>query len=151
VLFGVPDMSSNWQDDLLKLALITTEPSISVDPGIRRTEVTEVIKKGPSALQAATRRFEMIKNQYHIISVREVARADDDPDDIVSYYYNSSNLRSYIGCNSANAVDAKVQPLVDANLTNILMPATHDMLALRQPGQAAFDIILNAITESRKG
>lgn len=75
MFFSVPDMFTSPQDTLLRLALTATDASDNEDS--QRAEVTGAIKKGPSALQTAAMRFEMIKHQYHIISVRKVAAAVD--------------------------------------------------------------------------
>ncbi|GAP92934.1 putative ankyrin repeat domain protein [Rosellinia necatrix] len=126
VFFNTPEILHRLQDDILRLALVSTDSGDRGGPDIRHAEVTEVVNKGPSAVQAATMRFAMIKDQYRIISITEVAPADDK--------------NSYI-----------VQPELNNSKITILMPATHDKLPLRRPMQAALDAILSATQESRKG
>ncbi|KAI1147881.1 hypothetical protein F4825DRAFT_455013 [Nemania diffusa] len=102
VFFSVPDMFTSPQDTLLRLALTATDASDNEDS--QRAEVTGAIKKGPSALQTAAMRFEMIKHQYHIISVRKVAAAVDQ--DRVSIQ-NSSVRDSNVSV-SMPEVDGKI-------------------------------------------
>ncbi|KAI0400670.1 hypothetical protein F4802DRAFT_476525 [Xylaria palmicola] len=128
VFFGVPDMLSSWEDDLLRLALETTDRSVNERPGIpgsRWGEMTEAINKGPSALQAATMRFEMIKNRYHIISVRELPPGCDDGVEIRNVSKDGLHF-------------------------DMLMPSTNNQLPPMQPENAAFQNILSSTQKPRK-
>ncbi|KAK4095827.1 hypothetical protein N658DRAFT_89361 [Parathielavia hyrcaniae] len=75
VLFGTPDVSSDWDDVLLKLVLATNSDSGSTpDQGEAHTvqrSIRELVQRGPSALKACSLRYEMIQKQYKTICIFE--------------------------------------------------------------------------------
>ncbi|KAI0102609.1 hypothetical protein GGR51DRAFT_574067 [Nemania sp. FL0031] len=93
--------------------------------GVQRRGLTEVIHKGASALQAATFRFEMIKNEYQIISLHEVPPTEIGG--VVENHLNKDDLS-----------------------LNILVPVAGGKLPLSQPIDTAFEAILRAIGQPRK-
>lgn len=73
VFLGVPSLSHDWSTVLLKLVLATTEiynPEPE-DFQCRQTELSEVVRRGPAALIAASSRFQILERQYKTITVAE--------------------------------------------------------------------------------
>ncbi|KAF2967459.1 hypothetical protein GQX73_g6087 [Xylaria multiplex] len=145
VFFDVPGMSGSWEHDLLKLVLATTDSNEGGDRNIGQAELAEVTGKGPSALEAVTLRFGMIKSQYQIISLCRVEPASGD-----GVMVNRPRLHDLSPAH-AYILNTKVQPeLKDDSNISILMPVTYQRLPLSRPMSPALEIISNAINESRK-
>ncbi|KAI0886863.1 uncharacterized protein GGS22DRAFT_158880 [Annulohypoxylon maeteangense] len=71
VCFGTPDSSCDWNDVLFRLILATTDSNAHKDTIAHQKERKELIDRGANALSAACARYDMIKNQYEIVSIFE--------------------------------------------------------------------------------
>ncbi|KAJ8127252.1 hypothetical protein O1611_g6385 [Lasiodiplodia mahajangana] len=125
IFYNIPNTSSSLEDDLFKLVLATIDTGDSDSLRTQQNELTELISQGTSAVRAATLRFEMIQNQYRIVSLHEVAPAEGGG--VVLGPLNKD----------------------DPNL-NILVPAARGKLPLSQPVSSAVRVIQKAIEEPRK-
>ena len=76
VLFGTPHVASDWDAVLLKLVLATTDASTDQGAQVLQLNLGELVRKGPSALEACALRYKMIETQYKTIRIFEGIATD---------------------------------------------------------------------------